>query len=258
MHYIKCYSIVILIIPTLFLAGLFSQVSFGAVDKPYIITPTKSICCKNDTNAGSESASASLASPMKKINTDDKKIITPTKSICCKNDTNAGSESTSASLASPMKKISAKPIQSEEEVDSEKTQSTSTSTSASLASPMKKISAKPIQSEEEVDSEKTQSTSTSTSASLASPMKKINTDDKKIITPTKSICCKNDTNAGSESTSASLASPMKKISAKPIQSEEEVDLKHELHEPAEKNNNDRNLSDLIQTNLGKLLSVNSD
>ena len=71
MHYLKCYSILILIISTLFLAGLLSHLSFGAVDKPYIITPTKSICCKNDTNAGSESTSTSLASPLKKINTDE-------------------------------------------------------------------------------------------------------------------------------------------------------------------------------------------
>ena len=69
---------------------------------------------------------------MKKINTDEKKIITPTKSICCKNDTSAGSESTSTSLASPLKKISTKPIQSDEEDDSEKTESTSTSLASPL------------------------------------------------------------------------------------------------------------------------------
>ena len=95
-----------------------------------------------------------------------------------------------------------------------------------------------------------QGKSESTSTSLASPLKKINTDEKKIITPSKSICCKNDTSAGSESTSTSLASPLKKISTTPIQSDEEDELEHKLHEPAEKNNNDRNLSDLIQTNLG--------
>jgi hypothetical protein len=115
---------------------------------------------------------------------------------------------------------------------------------------LKKISTNPIQSDEE-DSGKSESTSTS----LASPLKKINTDEKKIITPTKSICCKNDTNAGSESTSASLASPLKKISTNPIQSDEEDDLENKLHESAEKPNNDRNLSDLIQTNLARLYSA---
>jgi hypothetical protein len=68
---------------------------------------------------------------LKKINTDEKKIITPTKSICCKNDTNAGSESTSTSLASPLKKISTNPIQSDEE-DSGKSESTSTSLASPL------------------------------------------------------------------------------------------------------------------------------
>ena len=97
MHYLKCYSILFLIIPTLFLAGLFSPLSFGAVDKPYIITPTKSICCKNDTNAGSESTSTSLASPLKKIST------TPIQSD--EEDDSGKVQSTSTSLASPLKKI---------------------------------------------------------------------------------------------------------------------------------------------------------
>ena len=49
MHYLKCYTILFLIIPTLFLAGLSSSVSFGATDKTHIITPSKIICCKDDT-----------------------------------------------------------------------------------------------------------------------------------------------------------------------------------------------------------------
>ncbi|CAN5885494.1 hypothetical protein BH23THE1_BH23THE1_01540 [soil metagenome] len=74
MHYLKSYIVLFLIIPTLFSAGLYSSVSFGATDKPYIITPSKNICCKNDTSAGSESTATSLASPLKKTST------TPTQS----------------------------------------------------------------------------------------------------------------------------------------------------------------------------------
>ena len=69
MHYLKCYTFLFLIIPTLFLAGLSSSVSFGATDKPHIITPSKIICCKDDTSASSDSASTSLANPLKKIST---------------------------------------------------------------------------------------------------------------------------------------------------------------------------------------------
>ena len=74
MHYLKSYVVLFLIIPTLFLAGLYSSVSFGATEKPHIITPAKNICCKNDTSAGSESTSTSLASPLKKVSN------TPTQS----------------------------------------------------------------------------------------------------------------------------------------------------------------------------------
>ena len=71
MHYLKCYTILFLIIPTLFLAGLSSSVSFGATDKPHIITPSKIICCKDDTSASSDSTSLPLplANPLKKIST---------------------------------------------------------------------------------------------------------------------------------------------------------------------------------------------
>ena len=111
------------------------------------------------------------------------------------------------SLASPLKKISTKPTQHDEAVETEKTDSASTLT---LASPLKKISTKPTQHDEAVETEKTDSASTS-STSLASPLKKINTDEKKIITPSKIICCKDDTSTSSDSASTSLASPLKKI-----------------------------------------------
>ena len=88
----------------------------------------------------------------------------------------------------------------------------------SLASPLKKISTKPTQHDEAVETEKTDSASTS----LASPLKKINTDEKKIITPSKIICCKDDTSTSSDSASTSLASPLKKIS-KPTQHDEAVE-----------------------------------
>src|SRR6188508_2134468 len=136
MHYLKCCSILFLIIPTLFLASSYSSVSFGATDKAHVITPSKIICCKDDTSAGSDS--------------------------------------TSTSLASPLKKVSTKPIQSDEAVETEKTDSTSTS--------------------------------------LASPLKKVNTDEKKIITPSKIICCKDDTSEISESNSTTLARLLKNVS----------------------------------------------
>ena len=69
MHYLKCCSILFLIIPTLFLASSYSSVSFGATDKAHVITPSKIICCKDDTSAGSDSTSTSLASPLKKVST---------------------------------------------------------------------------------------------------------------------------------------------------------------------------------------------
>ena len=206
MHYIKCYTLLFLIIPTLFLAGFYSSVSFGATDKTHIITPSKIICCKNDASAASDS--------------------------------------TSTSVENPLKKISAKPTQSDE-----------------------------------VKTEKTDSTSTS----VENPLKKINMDENKIITPSKIICCKNDASAASDSTSTSVENPLKKISTKPTQSDERVNdervndervndervndervndervkTEQSNHEPFEENSNDRNLSDLIQTNLGKLLYVNSD
>ena len=65
MHYLKCYTFLFLIIPTLFLAGLYNSVSFGATDKPQITTPSKIICCKDDTYTSSDSVT-SLASPLKK------------------------------------------------------------------------------------------------------------------------------------------------------------------------------------------------
>ena len=142
MHYLKCCSILFLIIPTLFLASSYSSVSFGATDKAHVITPSKIICCKDDTSAGSDS--------------------------------------TSTSLASPLKKVSTKPIQSDEAVETEKTDSTSTS----------------------------------------------------------------------------LASPLKKVSTKPIQSDEAVETEQLNHESSKEDNDKGNLSDLIQTNLGKLRNVN--
>ncbi len=82
MHYLKCYTFLFLIIPTLFLAGLSNSVSFGATDKPQIITPSKIICCKDDTSTSSDSASTSLASPLKKISTlMRKKLSLPQKSF---------------------------------------------------------------------------------------------------------------------------------------------------------------------------------
>src|ERR1044072_7146649 len=165
MYYLKYYIIFFLIIPTLLLAGSYSSVSLGATDKDHIITPSKILCCKDDSNAGSEptstslasplkkvtpnppqsddavetektdSSSTSLASPLKKVNTDEKKVITPSKILCCKDDSNAGSEPTSTSLASPLKKVSTNPPQSDDAVETEKTDSSSTS----LASPLKKV-----------------------------------------------------------------------------------------------------------------------
>ncbi len=226
MHYLKCYTFLFLMIPTLFLAGLSSSVSFGATDKPQIITPSKIICCKDDTSTSSDSASTSLASPLKKIstkptqhdeavetektdststslasplkkiNTDEKKIITPSKIICCKDDTSTSSDSASTSLASPLKKISTKPTQHDEAVETEKTDSASTS----LASPLKKISTKPTQHDEAVETEKTDSASTS----LASPLKKVSTK------PTQHDEAVETEKTDSASTSL-LASPLKKI-----------------------------------------------
>ena len=60
MHYLKCYTFLFLIIPTLFLAGLSSSVSFGATDKTHIITPSKNICCKDVTSTSSDSTSTPL------------------------------------------------------------------------------------------------------------------------------------------------------------------------------------------------------
>ncbi|MFI5406310.1 MAG: hypothetical protein ACHQ1D_07325, partial [Nitrososphaerales archaeon] len=94
--------------------------------------------------------------------------------------------------------------------------------------------------------------------SLASPLKKISTDEKKIITPSKIICCKDDTSTSSDSASTSLASPLKKISTKPTQHDEAVETEKSSHETSEEVSDDQNLSDLIQTNLGKLLNVNSN
>ena len=144
MHYLKCYTILFLIIPTLFLAGSYSSVSFGATDKPHIITPSKVICCKHDTSAGLDS--------------------------------------TSTSSENPLKKISTKPIHNDEAFKTEKADSTSTSSE--------------------------------------NPLKKINVDEKKIITPSKVICCKHDTSAGLDSTSTSSENPLKKISTKPIHNDE--------------------------------------
>ena len=56
----------------------------------------------------------------------------------------------------------------------------------------------------------------------------------------------------------SLASPLKKISTKPTQHDEAIETEQSSHETSKKSSDDRNLSDLIQTNLGKLLNVNSD
>ena len=65
MHYLKCYIFLFLMIPTLLLAGLSSSVSFGAPDKPPIITPSKIICCKDDTSTSSDSASTLSCKPIK-------------------------------------------------------------------------------------------------------------------------------------------------------------------------------------------------
>ena len=60
------------------------------------------------------------------------------------------------------------------------------------------------------------------------------------------------------SASTSLASPLKKISTKPTQHDEAVETEKSSHETSEEASDDQNLSDLIQTNLGKLLNVNSN
>ena len=97
--------------------------------------------------------------------------------------------------ANPLKKVSTKPTQNDEAIEAEKTDSTSTSTS--FANPLKKVSTKPTQNDEAIEAEKTDSTSTSTS--FANPLKKVNTDEKKIITPSKTICCKDVTSDSSDS-----------------------------------------------------------
>ena len=153
MHYLKCYIILFLIIPTLFLAGLSSSVSFGATDKPHIITPSKIICCKDDTS-------------------DQFRF-----------------HFHSTSFASPLKKVSTKPTQNDEAIETEKTDSASTPTS------------------------------------FANPLKKINTDEKKIITPSKIICCKDDTSDQFRFCFHShfFANPLKKISTKPTQNDEAIE-----------------------------------
>jgi hypothetical protein len=148
MYYLKCYAILFLIIPTLFLAGLSSSVSFGATDKTHIITPSKNICCKDVASASSDS----------------------------------------------------------------------TSTPTSFANPLKKISTKPTHNDEAIEAEKTDSTSTPTS----------------------------------------FANPLKKISTKPTQNDEAIEAKQSSHETSKKSSDDRNLSDLIQNNLGKLINAKSD
>ena len=57
---------------------------------------------------------------------------------------------------------------------------------------------------------------------------------------------------------SSFASPLKKISTKPTHNDEAIEAEKSSHETSQESSDDRNLSDLIQTNLGKLLNVNSN
>ena len=81
---------------------------------------------------------------------------------------------------------------------------------------------------------------------------------KKLSLPQKSFVARMILVPSSDSASTSLASPLKKISTKPTQHDEAVETEKSSHETSVEASDDQNLSDLIQTNLGKLLNVNSN
>ena len=81
---------------------------------------------------------------------------------------------------------------------------------------------------------------------------------KKLSLPQKSFVARMILVTSSDSASTSLASPLKKISTKPTQHDEAIETEQSSHETSEEVSDDQNLSDLIQTNLGKLLNVNSN
>ncbi|HKR74483.1 MAG TPA: hypothetical protein VJR94_10285, partial [Candidatus Nitrosocosmicus sp.] len=150
MHYINYFTILVLLLPLFFVSTMFSPATFGEETPASIITPSNSICCKNETGFSSQtpsstsvtnplkqistqeenpqkqidetnadpsttseldstpdSATSTVASPLKKIETNKNSIITPSNSICCKNETGFSSQTpSSTSVTNPLKQIS--------------------------------------------------------------------------------------------------------------------------------------------------------
>ena len=112
MNYFNYFTILVLLLPLLVISTTISSpASFGAEGMDSVITPSSSICCKNETSFSPQapSSSSSVTSPLKKISTQEEN---PQKQIDVANaDTATSSEldstpdSSTSALASPSNRL---------------------------------------------------------------------------------------------------------------------------------------------------------
>ena len=68
MHYLTYFTILLLLLPLLFVSTITSTPALGVGESSNIITPSNSICCKNETSFSSQPpSSVPVTSPLKKI-----------------------------------------------------------------------------------------------------------------------------------------------------------------------------------------------
>jgi hypothetical protein len=229
MNYFNYFTILVLLLPLLVISTTISSpASFGAEGMDSVITPSSSICCKNETSFSPQapSSSSSVTSPLKKISTQEEN---PQKQIDVANaDTATSSEldstpdSSTSALASPSKKI-----------DTNKN---------NIITPLNSFSPQ----------------APSSSSSVTSPLKKISTQEEN---PQKQIDVANaDTATSSEldstpdSSTSALASPSNRLDGERKENSSDsfpIGPAPQLNEGD--NDNESNLSDMIKNNLDKLL-----
>jgi hypothetical protein len=98
MHYINYFTILVLLLPLFFVSTMFSPATFGEETPASIITPSNSICCKNETDFSSQTpSSTSVTNPLKQISTQEEN---PQKQI---DETNA--DPSPSTFATPLNRI---------------------------------------------------------------------------------------------------------------------------------------------------------
>ncbi|WP_148686954.1 hypothetical protein [Candidatus Nitrosocosmicus hydrocola] len=211
MHYLNYFTILVLLLPLLLVSTISSPSTLGAEQPSSIITPSNSICCKNETSFSSQAPSSiPVTSPLKKISSNEEnsqiRADEANSDSSMSDELSSTPDSSTSTVESPLKKID---TSKNNIITPSNSFSSQAPSSIPVTSPLKKISSNEENSQIRADeansdssmSDELSSTPDSSTSTVESPLNRANDEnieDSSYSNPTRvSTQLDNDDSAGS-------------------------------------------------------------